>query len=401
MGRIFKQMWYYVGKRKVMDTEAAAALTTLGKTVSDPKKYLAEFNRKPRFELKVDNLFEIPLPLDNKHPEFKETPLYIYKDSNVLVQGIPQAQVLLKTLAFDKLPDSIMEMFANQKLPTDIERSMHQSVLVSHLLDAEQKKTAKIVNPLRPMRPYPRNYGITEQRKNLLLSHRLMTHCERFQGQIKAADRKIVNDAFFIVPFERNQKNVQFEITAETLMTSRKPINSFKAQSGGQGELPDIFPVAETASIPRAHFYNQQSVYPLKATNQFSHPHTVLLHYSKLDVKHLFETPVTEVQFESRAMLKGFAVAASRAQSLYGAKYDQVLEKPITVQVVQIDGKRIQFGIFQLNTLALDSSEGVKNYWFSNPSMELYNECLYRDGRPALTSYNFDVFRLMNVFYSS
>lgn len=117
------------------------------------------------FRLDIDDIFEKPLPLDNKHPEFKETPLYVYNDSNVLVQGIPQAQVLLKTLAFDKLPDTIMETFTNQKLPADIERSMHQSVLVSHLLDAEQKKTVKIVNPLRPMRPYPRNYGITEQRK--------------------------------------------------------------------------------------------------------------------------------------------------------------------------------------------------------------------------------------------
>jgi len=364
-------------------------------------EYLKNLDRKPRLELNFEDIFEKPLPLDERHPEYKEIPLYLYNDSNVLVQGIPQAQVLLKTLVFDKLPDTIMETFTNQKLPTDIERSMHQSVLVSHLLDAEQQKTAKIVNPLRPMRPYPRNWGITEQRKNLLLSLRLMTHCERFQGQIKAADRKIVNDAFFVVPFEKNQKNVQLQVTAETLMTSRKPINPFKVQPGSQNELPDIFPVSETASIPQVHFYNQQSVYPLKATNQFSHPHTVLLHYSNLNVKHLFETPVTQDQFESRAMLKGFAVAASRAQSLYGAEYDQVLEKPIVVQVVQIDGKRIQFGIFQLNTLALDNSEGVKNYWFINPPMELYNECCYREGRPALTSYNFDVFRLMNVFYSS
>lgn len=99
-------------------------------------------------------------------------------------------------------------------------------------------------------------------------------------------------------------------------------------------------------------------------------------------------------------MIKGFAVAASQAQRLYGRDV-KVLDKPVVVQVVQLDGKRIQFGIFQLNTLALDSGDDVKNYWFTKPPLELYEDCCYRDGRPALTFYNFDVFRLMNVFYSS
>lgn len=52
--------------------------------------------------------------------------------------------------------------------------------------------------------------------------------------------------------------------------------------------------------------------------SSFSHPHTVLLHYSNLDVKNLFEEPVTNDQFESRAIIKGFTVAASRAKTIYG-----------------------------------------------------------------------------------
>jgi large subunit ribosomal protein L37 len=117
-------------------------------------------------------------------------------------------------------------------------------------------------------------------------------------------------------------------------------------------------------------------------------------------VKNVFETPVSSDQFESRAILKGFAVAASRAQSLYGSDVKQ-LDKPIVVQVVQLDSKRIQFGVFQLNTLDLDNDNAVKNYWFRKPEMYLYDDCYYHYGRPALTAYNFDVFRLMNVFYSS
>lgn len=147
-------------------------------------------------------------------------------------------------------------------------------------------------------------------------------------------------------------------------------------------------------------FYLKFLVAAIKPTNAFSHPHTILLHYSNLDVKNLFETPVTTDQFESRAIFKGFAVAASRAQSLYG-KDVKKLEKPIVVQVVQFESKRVQFGVFQLNTLDLNDADGVRNFWFRKPEMHLYEECCYHDGRPALTGYNFDVFRLMNVFYSS
>lgn len=125
-----------------------------------------------------------------------------------------------------------------------------------------------------------------------------------------------------------------------------------------------------------------------------------MLHYSNLDVKNLFETSATSDQFESRAILKGFAAAAGRAQSLYGVDA-KILKSPIVVQVVHLDSKRIQFGVYQLNTLDLNGTNNVKNYWFSQPPMNLYENCRYDDGRPSLTSYNFDVFRMMNVFYNN
>lgn len=138
----------------------------------------------------------------------------------------------------------------------------------------------------------------------------------------------------------------------------------------------------------------------IKRSNEFSHPHTVFLHYSKDEVKNLFETPVTPEQMESRALMKGFAVAASRAHSVYGEAV-KVLKEPIAVQVVHMDGSQVQFGIFQLNTLDLDNKTGPKNIWFRLPMTNIYENCHYLQGRPALTNYNFDVFRLMSAFYAS
>lgn len=125
-----------------------------------------------------------------------------------------------------------------------------------------------------------------------------------------------------------------------------------------------------------------------------------MLHYSQHEVKNLFETQVTPEQMESRALLKGFAVAASRAHSLYG-KDTKVLNKPIVVQVIQLDGSQIQFGIFQLNTLDLNNKTGIKNYWFRQPITSIYETCHYNQGRPALVNYNFDILRFMSAFYNN
>lgn len=77
-----------------------------------------------------------------------------------------------------------------------------------------------------------------------------------------AADRKILSNAFFIVPFKKQSKNVQLEVTAETFMTSRKPISPFEVPAEVQQQaLPNIFPLQDVISIPQVNFYNKRSVY--------------------------------------------------------------------------------------------------------------------------------------------
>lgn len=96
----------------------------------------------------------------------------------------------------------------------------------------------------------------------MLLSTRFLNHCERFYGHTVAADRKIINNAFFVAPFDKDGDQIQLELTAETFMSSRKAINPFKVQiQQEQNTLPDIFPVKHTVSIPQHHFYKKQNVY--------------------------------------------------------------------------------------------------------------------------------------------
>lgn len=77
------------------------------------------------------------------------------------------------------------------------------------------------------------------------------------------------------------------------------------------------------------------------------------------------------------------------------------LPSPITVQSVHVNGNLFYFGTFQLNTLNLEGTEGVTNYWHSVDPINLYSECSYKEARPQLLGYNPDVLKLAYSFYKN
>lgn len=55
---------------------------------------------------------------------------------------------------------------------------------------------------------------------------------------------------------------MQLEVTAETFVVSRKPISGFEVDSSiKEQEIPDIFPLKNTISIPKVNFYEERSDY--------------------------------------------------------------------------------------------------------------------------------------------
>lgn len=63
---------------------------------------------------------------------------------------------------------------------------------------------------------------------------------------------------------------------------------------------------------------NHFTITAMSNKSGYSHPHTIFLHFSTIDVRNLHETPVTDTQFNSRSLIKAFTVAAAKARSLYG-----------------------------------------------------------------------------------
>lgn len=407
IGFHFKRHWIVQGKRVPSETGATAELAARGIPVVDPSEVIRE-----RRELgpRVEVVGQLPpeVKFDENHPLYKREPCYVFGDRNVLLEGVRQAQVLLNAVVYDELPLKVEERLEKTKIPTALDRSMQQSVLAALVFDAEQVKTAVVKDPERPAYKLPRNYGISDERRNRLLLSKLLVHCERFTGPSVATSRKILSNVRFVVPLAKDLDRIQLSLRADTFITSTAAITPYDSSVYRPQDqtLPDLFPLRETVTMPSSHFYEWRTEYPIrKADYRFAHPHTILVHCAPGDVANQFETPVTDDQREGRLMLKAFSVAAARARQLYGGSV-KVLPRPITVQAVQTDSKWFHFGIFQLNTLDLEASneqqnQGTRNLWFRKPRMDLYGECGYLVGKPTLQEYNREVLRHLAVFYGS
>lgn len=128
--------------------------------------------------------------------------------------------------------------------------------------------------------------------------------------------------------------------------------------------------------------------------------HTILINYDPEEVKNLTELPVTKSQIHARSMIKSFTAAMACARQRFGSNVKE-LPEPVVVQCIQSDGQSFHFSVYQLNSLTIDNTEGNRNFWWSSPSMKLYEKAEYENGRPHLEGYNNEVFKVFHAFYKN
>lgn len=104
-------------------------------------------------------------PPKEEHPHFNERICHVLGDSQVLIFGKKQAQVLTKTLAYTGLPQKYTDAVRSTEISPEIETQFKNSTIDAHLFDAHQEKLAKKKHPTRLLYNYKRDYGITDQRK--------------------------------------------------------------------------------------------------------------------------------------------------------------------------------------------------------------------------------------------
>lgn len=109
------------------------------------------------------SIFEYPR--NETHPWWNSRPCHAFGDSNVLIYGQQQAQALTKTLQVNELPKNVQELAANTEISNELDTQFKNSILQAHLFDTHQEKLPVRKHPVKKMWVFPRDFGITDQRK--------------------------------------------------------------------------------------------------------------------------------------------------------------------------------------------------------------------------------------------
>ncbi|KAJ8723920.1 hypothetical protein PYW07_007900 [Mythimna separata] len=395
---MFKKHWLVQGKRIPIDTGVEKHLKAKGIKVEDALEFIQGEPEK-RERINIVGPYERPLPLDRNHPDYKEQPCYTLKSTNVLLEGIAQAQVLTKTIiAENTLPPNIEEL-AQVPAPSAIHENIKKAILSANVFDCEQKKLPKIKDPERPAYNFPRILGITDRRRNQILTNRLLQLVEKSSDSEATLSKYVLNDVESKTVFEKEDDLLQFQDISHILVTSNKPVKHDVEKNVKFTEIPDLYPVKHTVTLPPEHFYDETSKYPIRPSVSMRHPHTTWLHYNATEVGNIFETPVTQQQILGRSLTHAFTVASSYAKQLHGEDVKD-LPEPIYINCIQTDGQKYHFGVLELNTLNVDGTEGTKNVWYCKNDVQLYGASRYFSGMPVLEHYNNKVYGYINALYN-
>ncbi|XP_013184709.2 large ribosomal subunit protein mL37 [Amyelois transitella] len=398
IGFMFKKHWIIQGKRVPFDTGVENALKARGIPVEDALEFVKE---KPenRERVNIVGPFEQPAPLDENHPDYKDRPCYTLKHNNLLLEGLSQAQVLTKTIvAENRLPQRIEEL-AEVSAPKAVHENVKKAILSANVFDCEQKKLPKIRDPERPAYTFPRILGITDKRRNQILTNRLVQIVERCSDTDSTLSRFVLNDIESHTVFDKEDDLIQFQDKSNILVTSNKPISHDIESDIPFVEIPDLHPIKYTITLPEEHFYEEVSKYPIQPTVNIKHPHTTWLHFNSTKVGNLYETPATAAQIHGRSLTHAFTVASAYAKQIYGEDVKD-LPKPVYINCIQTDGQQYHFGVLELKTLNVNGTEGTKNIWYCKNDMKMYDSSRYFSGMPVLENYNPKVYEYINAFYN-
>ncbi|KAF3420139.1 LOW QUALITY PROTEIN: hypothetical protein E2986_09116 [Frieseomelitta varia] len=404
IGKAKRYVWQHQRERKIVVSKAEEILKSMNFLIQDATEFIS---RKPKTEFVIENsiaLKESTLDVNSKN-------YLVFEDHNVLQEGVPQALLLTKTVKLnDELPEKIQKLITD--IPENINNLSKRSVYTSMIYDAQQVKLPKLKDPDRPAWVFPRVYGITSTRKilnfspiikNMLqnLSKKFLQLCESLCGLNDAQYKSVIHDGLLSACIGKEDSFLKFSLKIDIMMMSSIPLVSIAdVNIDNNFDIPDLYPLHYSIGLSKLDIGGSKLLYPITMDSPLMNVHTIFINHNPEEVKNLTELPVTEDQIHARSMIKSFGAAASCAQQKFGLSVKE-LPEPIVVQCIQSDGQNFHFSVYQLNTLDIDGKEGIKNFWWSEPSIKLYEEALYKNGQPCLEGYNTDVFKRYLAFYKN
>lgn len=291
----------------------------------------------------------------------KHQPCYIYNQRTNPLEGVRQTLWLTKAKLVEGLPAQILSLAedpANQI--QDQDERVQNAIKHARFWDTTES---------RPPR----------ERFCPSLLNSLLHLCGGLQVTHPSLGRRMLADKYSLAAsWSRGEDLFQIRGQNGFLLNSMTPLPALAGQEEVRATadhvLETFYPISPTIDLQCTHVYDQKSSTGFREDYPYPHAHTLFLMEAGNTPK-LFPD-----QLRAKMVMFTFGNALARAQALYGNE-PKVLEKPIVVQSVATNGRIFQFVVFQLNTTALESDDGVKNMAWVDADQPLYD---YAKVRPLI-----------------
>lgn len=88
-----------------------------------------------------------------------------------------------------------------------------------------------------------------------------MQYCEKLSDVSITSQRKILDKALFVVPFEKDGDLIQFQKIADSFVVAKQPIKPIDKIENSEETLPDIYPLKSNISIDSENIYQIKNIY--------------------------------------------------------------------------------------------------------------------------------------------
>ncbi|XP_018419483.1 PREDICTED: 39S ribosomal protein L37, mitochondrial [Nanorana parkeri] len=308
----------------------------------------------PRWRPDWNNPHYYRSPAPQDMPLYKEDEAYVFNPKCRLLGGVKQALWLTKSSLIEGLPQSIRSIYEDpaHTFPNH-EELVHNTVANACLWSTTEDQ--------RPREEYcPK------------LLQGLLHMCRMQSCSYPELSQRSFIENYQLAASWRRESVLYLVRGINGLVMSAKTALEPQAspsdiQVTQQQGLGSLYPLSPAIDLQQVNVYEEKNHLGFKDGFPFRHPHTI----------YLMDPCSTRARFlpdqlRARMIMTAFGSAVAKAKTLYGEDVKN-LEKPVVVQSVATDGQLFHFMVLQLNTLDLESSDGMKNIVWMDGDQALYD----------------------------
>ncbi|KAK7461162.1 hypothetical protein BaRGS_00038782 [Batillaria attramentaria] len=285
-------------------------------------------------------------PKPEEYVNYNEDPAYVCTTSTCIHEGMRQVARLAKTQVIQGLPSSVDRLIGTVKIPQQ-NLLLQRYIMQAQRWNTTKERLPKRIDPRKPGWKFGVQYGIPAKLQAGILIRNML----------------------------RLYKPVVVRGMSEWLITSNKALPRFADEETVDTTvnytLPDLFPIAPTIDLHVDHNYTLDHNTGLKSGISHGHPHTIFI----TDVNHW-----NHDQRMARSLLFSLGYAIAQAHRQYGNVTK--LPEPVCTQCVSLDHQTLNFVFLQLNTLAFDNDNGIKNIAWVDGGNHLFQKILSQPWMP-------------------